>query len=284
MTVLGKTLVFVNLVFSLVVAALIVLAYAGRTNWHAAYDQEKRRADAASASAETYRADYEKEHADFEAAKQAQVKELEAARRQVDVVAAQVKDVQGQLEAERRKGEKGTLSLTSGQAEVQRLSEYAKKLEGYVADLTKRLEDQVKEKNDLRQRAVAAEIENKGLKDRLDQLARVVEDQQKDLVRIKAAGGVSAQPVANVKNPPPENVEGLIKAVDSGSGLVTLTIGSDSGILKGHTLEVYRLSPTPKYLGTIRVLDSKAHEAVGKPLSGRLGPIQVGDRVASKIQ
>ena len=43
MTVLGKTLVVVNLVFSVVVGALIVMVYATRTNWQIEYNKLKQR-------------------------------------------------------------------------------------------------------------------------------------------------------------------------------------------------------------------------------------------------
>jgi hypothetical protein len=88
---------------------------------------------------------------------------------------------------------------------------------------------------------------------------------------------------SGTKNPPTENVEGVVKRVDDNSGLVTISIGSDAGLTKGHTLEVFRLNP-PKYLGTIRLLEVKPTESVGKPTPTRQGDkIQSGDRVASRI-
>src|SRR5438128_1247713 len=58
MTVLGKILAIANLVFSLAVAAFIVMAFAARTNWHDAYMQidaefKKAVANANAAQAET---------------------------------------------------------------------------------------------------------------------------------------------------------------------------------------------------------------------------------------
>ncbi len=84
------------------------------------------------------------------------------------------------------------------------------------------------------------------------------------------------------KNPPPEQVEGLVKALEADSGLLTISVGSDAGLAEGHTLEVYSLSPA-KYKGTVRVLKVSATEAVCKPVGRSLAAIQSGDRVASKI-
>jgi hypothetical protein len=90
---------------------------------------------------------------------------------------------------------------------------------------------------------------------------------------------------SSVSNPPPENVEGVVKRVDA-SGLFTISIGSDAGLAKGHTLELYRLgSPASqsKYLGRVRVLETTATQAVCQPVSRLTTPPQPGDKVASRI-
>ena len=79
------------------------------------------------------------------------------------------------------------------------------------------------------------------------------------------------------------DVSGRVKAYDATSGLLTITIGSDAGVLKGHTLYVYRLEPNGQYVGQLRVLESRANEAVGKMINKPRTPIQVNDKVASKI-
>jgi hypothetical protein len=88
---------------------------------------------------------------------------------------------------------------------------------------------------------------------------------------------------ASSKNPPAENVEGAVTRVDAKTGLITVSVGSDDGLEKGHTLEVFRLSPSAKYLGTVRVLETKPHEAVAQPVNRLLAPVQQGDKVASKV-
>jgi hypothetical protein len=91
-------------------------------------------------------------------------------------------------------------------------------------------------------------------------------------------------PTAAAKNPPAKDVEGVIKLVDAGSGLVTISLGSDAGLVKGNTLEVFRLTPTAKYLGTVQVVDTKPTEAVCRPVGRMPGAPQVGDRVASRLK
>jgi hypothetical protein len=88
---------------------------------------------------------------------------------------------------------------------------------------------------------------------------------------------------AGAKSPPAENVEGTIKQIEA-TGLLRISIGSDAGLAKGHTLEVYRPAPTPKYLGTIRIVAVAPGHAVGQPVGRMLTPPQPGDRVASRIK
>ncbi len=81
-----------------------------------------------------------------------------------------------------------------------------------------------------------------------------------------------------------KEVQGEVKAVDEKNGLIQINIGSDAGLEKGHTLEVYRLKPKPKYLGPIRLLEVKEKESVGKPMGNLKDPMQVGDQVSSSPQ
>jgi hypothetical protein len=79
------------------------------------------------------------------------------------------------------------------------------------------------------------------------------------------------------------DVEGYIKAVDPHSGHVTISIGSNVGLLPGQKLEVYRLKPQAAYLGQLSLVDTQPSESVGKPVSTGRGQIQVGDRVARQL-
>ena len=83
----------------------------------------------------------------------------------------------------------------------------------------------------------------------------------------------------------PPRVEGLIEAV-LGGGLTEISIGSDSGVQKGHRLDVYRVAPTGnKYVGKIEVLKTAPDKSVCKIIpSFQQSEVQKGDRVASKIE
>lgn len=96
-------------------------------------------------------------------------------------------------------------------------------------------------------------------------------------------GGEAKDPFSLIgKNPPKGRVEGLIRKVDA-SSLMTISIGSDAGLTKGHTLDVYRLGPTPRYLGTIRLIEVTPTQAVGQPVGRMTSPPRAGDKVTSKL-
>ncbi len=90
------------------------------------------------------------------------------------------------------------------------------------------------------------------------------------------------QPQPVHSNPPDKEVQGEVKAIEDKTGLIQINIGSDAGLQKGHTLEVFRLKPKPKYLGPIQLLEVKPKEAVGKPMRESKEPMQVGDQVSGK--
>src|SRR5262249_51527331 len=97
------------------------------------------------------------------------------------------------------------------------------------------------------------------------------------------ASGVVRPGGVTTKNPPLEELEGVVEAIDQQSGYLTVTLGSNHGLQKNQTLEVFRLTPEGKYLGTIRLLDVRADKAVGRPASRPMAPIGVGGGVASRI-
>lgn len=83
--------------------------------------------------------------------------------------------------------------------------------------------------------------------------------------------------------PVPNDVEGIVKAVGN-DGLVSISIGSDAGLLRGHTLEVFRLKPQPMYLGRMTIKEVSPHEAVGQIIDPKFRKlVQPNDIVANRI-
>jgi chromosome segregation ATPase len=87
------------------------------------------------------------------------------------------------------------------------------------------------------------------------------------------------------KNPPPVNVKGEVMAVDR--NLLKISLGTDQGVRKDHTLEMYRLNPEVKYLGRIVITDADFRHSIARFIAQPGTPmpaLAVGDIVATKIQ
>jgi hypothetical protein len=284
MTLLGKIFAVVNLVLSLAVAAFIVMSFAARTRWHDAYEQINKQLTVAVANANTAQKDAEAARADVEKCK----KDADAAKAQAQTVEnglraenereksahdAEMKRAQALLNA--RGGDQ--TELQSRQREV----DYLKTLVFSRDEKLKQMEQQLEAEHN---KATDNEIARMSTQRRLDEMLVEQERMSKELKKAQQAGPTAV--AANGKprkNPPPDDVEGLVKAIDPESGYVTLSIGSDAGLTKGNTLEAYRLKPEPAYLGTVEILAVQPDQAVAKPVARVRGTIQVGDRVSSTI-
>jgi hypothetical protein len=283
MTLLGRVLAFVNLFFSLVVVFFIVQSYAKRTDWHRAFEESKK----ALNQAENQRDQYMKSEQEA-LAKAATVQgTLDQTIKNCDTeranFKAQLADRDNQIAKQKDLMAKKGLGEQNQLSEVDRLGKHAESLKQALAAANKRLDDQAKDKEDLRQRAVKAEIDNKSLIGRNNELLSVIEEKEKELVRLRATASGVVTTASNAPNPPPGDVVGRVKNYDATSGLLTINVGSDAGVLKGHTLFVYRLEPNGQYVGQVRIMDVRPNEAVGKMINKPRVPVQVNDKVARKI-
>jgi hypothetical protein len=178
----------------------------------------------------------------------------------------------------------GLAQSQKAETELERLQKINKELENTLSKLQGQLLEQTKLANQLRDKVVAAEIEAKSLRARLEQMTAKVAEIEKDLARLRAQPG--GEPARPVRNPPRELIEGLVKQVEEKSGLITVNVGADAGLQKGQTLEIFRLDADPGkslYLGSLRILEVRDKEAIAMPVGRPRAPIRVGDRVASRI-
>jgi hypothetical protein len=284
MTAVGKILVFVNLLFSLVVAGLLIMFHVAQTNWKDAAKKWQERHDIVAAEGETYKIELaqlhnqmDKEVADLKGKLDAEQKTAQAQKKRGD-------DLDQDLKVEKSRYDKNYVPpLQASAKEIERASDATSDMSKRVQAGQERINNLLKENVDLRAARTAAEIEARSSNRRAQEMEEKIQEMAKELVKAKSpTGSTSPGSRLSAKNPPPENVEGLVTRTDPASGLVVLSIGSDAGLLRGHTLEVFRLNPN-KYLGTIQIMDVRPNEAVGKPMTKMLGPIQQGDRVAAKI-
>ncbi len=287
MTIYGKILIFMNLVFSLLTGAFIVTAYVNRTNWKAAYDQLDKNYKVAEANADAYYAEAK------EAAKRADedvkriTRELQTKQKDFDDLTRDRDRIQKEWDAEKQKALASNTNATNSDAELKRRQSEVGALETRLADANARylkLQQDFKQEQDKETAATIAYNSEHDRNLRLLETHKAVV-QEYELAKRKLANlGASGTGGPLTRNPPPEDVEGIITESDPKTGLVTISIGSDHGLSVGNTLDAFRTKPEPKYLGTIRILDVQPHKAVGRLTAPpRYGPLKEGDIVATKI-
>ena len=169
------------------------------------------------------------------------------------------------------------------QGEVQLLNDVVAKREQAILALQVDIKRYINEAQFQRTTADAARERSRQL---------LIQLQEKELLLTKLQQGtkesLASLPVTspNYRNPPAAFVKGRILKIDSTDRtLVTVSVGSDVGVNKDNTLEVYRLRPQPEYLGRLRIREARSNEAVGtftQALTSR-SPLLEGDVVATDM-
>ena len=287
MTIVGKILVFLNLVFSLVVGGLVLMVYLTRTNWEDAYLKKEAQYKAAEADRTQQAANLEAAKKEFDEKLAAATKQRDDALKETATAKADKKRLSEELEALKHDDRKKAADNTTLQTASDVRKDQVRELEKTNQDLREEKLEVIKERNDERKARIQADVERRTALARNVELEAKLQEMSRELIRNRS--GTSGSFVVRKRgdeNPPPDNVEGRVKEVDPEEGLVKLSIGSDAGLQAGHTLKVFRLHPIPdqsKFLGTIEILSVRPHEAVGRSTKPLTTPLKINDRVASRV-
>ena len=255
MTWLGKILTFVVMIGAVVWAYFTAQAYVTRVNWKTELDRERvaRKAADAALLAEQRRhlakedllarqlADtksrvtgYEEQIAKFD-------------KDAADLAAIRLADQKRQVEFDAKQMERGAAveRTLKELATVRARSEF---LENRLVALTLETENAKRD-------ATRANNEAKLALTIADENAKKVEDLQARLATARAGGGgAGGTALRNFDKPPPPVLANLRGEVTDVAGdLVTLSIGIDSGLAVGTTLDIYRTEGGARYLGTVKV-------------------------------
>jgi len=282
MTFVGKILVFVIMIFAVVFLGISTVVFTANTNWKEATKKEKAKV-----------ADVSKKLQDATDASAAAQKELEAAKTQHaqdtqklnnDIVALQaaIKTAESQTTAARN-----ALGLTQKNMELALDEATAKKAET----------DQLRvQKSAVDKQANEFKLKQTELLDKIRELERFLETSKANEKDLRdRAGRLSTllrqrgfsddvSQVTSADSPPP--VEGQVKKVDKANKTVEISIGSDDGLVPGHELYLYRVSPRPEYLGRLKIMSVDPDQAVAKVIKGTVQSkkIQEGDIVSSTFR
>jgi hypothetical protein len=286
MNTMGKILVFINFLFALVIGGFMVIDFARRTNWKAAFDNADSQLRIARNNTDVL---------------------ADANRKSLNEIArltAELANHEGKTQARLSEKEKQIIAEKNARSQAEQasnklLAQYndlvaeTKRRTEEVANLGKVIKqrDQTivaleEDKSKLKAEAITAVNEKAATQERNMSLLAQVREQQKELARLSNSPGAIGKSEAT-RRPPLNYVKGSIDQVDNKGNLVHLNVGSDHGLAVDNTLEAYRLKPNPEYLGTLVILDVKSHEAVARLLPSeyrtRRVELRVGDEVASKL-
>jgi len=300
MTIVGKILVFINLLFSLVVGYIVIMVHTTSVHWRQGFEVQAKELDVARKSERAYKEQNQeliREKTDLAKRLEGQgVKSTDSYTAALDLLNGQVGSLRADVAARDDRLKKQEVDLTEARTTLAKNTELVKQTE---VEVQRRQEDFEKvrktlfaeqanaskllqEKNEADQRKAAAEIERNNARERALQLEAENRRLAEDLIRSKTNTTATANASTTTgKNPPTGNVEGHVTVVEG--GLVKLDVGSDRGLREGHTLEVFRLSNTPgqsRYLGTLRVMKVTPYDAAAQMMTKPSEPIRVGDEVA----
>jgi len=288
MNTMGKILVIINFLFALVIGGFMVIDFARRTNWKAAYENAESQLRIAHNNTDTLAESNRKQLADINKLTAALNSQEKKAKAREDDLSKRILAEQGEKSKAEQMNNLLKLQLDDAHGENKRRTEEIANLGKAIKSRDQtivRLED---EKEKLQTAAISAQSNQANAQERSNALLAQVRAQQKELARLSnSAGAMLPGKGASASRPPLTYVKGMVEKIyPKDNSLVQLSVGSDQGLADGNTLFVYRLKPKAEYLGTLVIVDTHPHKAVARllPSEGtRRVELRVGDEVASKL-
>lgn len=293
MTTLGKILVFLVFLGALAMGGLMIYVAKTTPNWKVAVEERDEYIKVLKANVQAQAESQKKWLQEYENTK----KLLDSAlieskgmqirlKRDAD---DQSKEVQDALLMQK----KSDLNHKQAQAEATRLQKELLFMQGVVQDREAKILDLQKEivtaKNNEQAARNIAETATARAVGLLDQ----VREKEATIAKLTQKNQPSAVSVSvrdpNYSNPPTVKVEGrIIKVHAEDKKLVEISVGTDQGVQKDQTLEVFRMSPKAEYLGRLLIVNTDFRSAVGRlmPTPGVQGTVTLlpGDEVAGKLR
>ena len=275
MNLLGRLLIVLILVGSIIFMSFSVVLYATHTNWRERANNLQKQLD--DKSKELTR--LQTLHATMETSLKLEAKiqmdnvvALTEKVRQLTDVNRQMKDDVVELEVQlAERTEVAKLSLNELNALRERLEGMSKALFDAQNDWVS-MSTQITKKQD---EAHSLAIQLATYQSVCSQLSK----DYADAMEVLKIHGLPADPAFFDKKPP-AGISGVVTEVRP-RGVVEISVGSDSGLVKGHQLDVVRhLEGRSSYVGKIEVVETMPDRAVANVMPQfRLGSVQRGDEI-----
>jgi len=291
MNVFGKILIFLNLLMSLTFMSFAVAVYSTHKNWKQIVTLDKATAQTAGkpVGLQFQLVDLQTERDALEAkylALQKEIKqELAMRNARLQVLETERENLIAQVDAKAKEIEQVTADKKVTSAAIESLTIESGKKAAEIEALSTKIAPmrfEIKDNEDKLLPAIDQLAKTQAELDKANNQAKVlVTENSKAKTVLKKVCLTVDSPVGG-----PPKIDGIVRATTP-DGLVEISLGSDDGLMRGHTLEVYREGNTPnatKYLGRIEILSTKADVAVGKVIPQyRRGNIEKDDRVATRF-
>lgn len=298
MNLFGKILIMLNLLMSLVFMGFAVAVYSTHKNWKDVItltkdDLTKPENAGKKLGLEPQLADLRAERDRLEAnflALQKEVKqELAMRNARLQVLETERENLVKQVEAKAKEIEAVTQDKNVTSAAIAALTTEAGKKSAEIEVLSGEIDKKRGEVAELYDKLIAALDDFAKSQAELDKANRqataLVASNTEMKKALQRLGYESPAIAARIAAPPP-TLQGYIRAANT-DGLVEVSLGSDDGLMRGHTMEVFRpgeSAASSKYLGRIEILSTKADVSVGKVIPQyRRGNIEKDDRVATRL-
>jgi hypothetical protein len=279
MNLVGKIFTLLIMVMSIVFTSFSVMVYATHKNWRNEALAQKRNMDEANKKIEQLNDELDNRKQEYEASVELLTKKATTALTELN---NRLADVNRLTDLNTKEAARAAEAASAMGSIAESLKQRRDEIGIMQADLlhTKQVQGQHFDTN---VKLTAEKSQALFEVDRLNGFVRDQADKIVDLQGILAYHGMSEHKPLNYQTPP--RVEGVILAMSDGGDLITISIGSDDGILKDHQLEVFRLGSTPKYLGRVQVIETHPDRAVAKVIpETRKGPFEKYDHVATKLR
>jgi len=284
MTFVGKILVIVIMVFAVLFLGLSVVVFTTETNWKLEANKHKTEigklqekvtrakgeADASAQLAANAKGEADKAVANAKAQNDRLQQEIDQRAREIQDVREKVGTAQENVRSAQQETEARTKEAVA-------LRDLLKKVQNEADALKLRQTELNQEILTLKRQIEVAQGNNKDLRERVAILQTAVRKAGLNVDSVMRGG---LQPTV-ARN----DVEGEVTKVDTRNRTIEISVGSDDGLNEGNELEIYRYTPTPDYLGRLRITSVDPDHAVGTVIANPNGKkIKEGDHVATKIR
>ena len=280
MTLVGKILVIIILVFSIGFLTLSTVVFTTSTKWKEknealakqVQDNQAKLRDA-EASRDRTKKEFDAATADLAARQKQYEAQINAKQKDLDTIQKEITDNRTLLETAQKVAKE---SLDVAGARTQEADE----LKTVVASTQKQANEFKEQQRDLKDRIRILEREVAVAKDVNERLR----DRTTKYVNLIRSKGIDLNAASDTSTPPP-SVEGKVLKVGARNDSVEISIGSNDGIAPGHTLFLYSTNP-PSFKGKIEVKAVDPNQATGKVIGKTVNGQKIleGDNVSSEIR